>query len=84
MIVAFERAVADLPFAILATDQSTVNFAFHRQSRQLVWRDWVNKIIKSVLTPPAFLPVTFKKIGPVKSELVFQVKYPQAGICNRL
>jgi tripeptide aminopeptidase len=30
MIVAFERAVADLPFAILVTDQSTVNFAFHR------------------------------------------------------
>ncbi|CSP65564.1 Uncharacterised protein [Shigella sonnei] len=47
MIVAFERAVADLPFAILVTDQSTVNFAFHRQTRQLVWRDRVNKIIKA-------------------------------------
>lgn len=46
MIVAFERAMADLPFAILMANESAVDFAFHRQPRQLIRRERIDKVAK--------------------------------------
>lgn len=46
MIVAFERAMADLPFAILMANETTVDFAFHRQPRQLIRRERIHKVAK--------------------------------------
>ncbi|ABV13051.1 hypothetical protein CKO_01924 [Citrobacter koseri ATCC BAA-895] len=49
VVVTLERAVADLPFTILMTDQTAIDFAFHRQSRQFVRGERINEVVE-----PAF------------------------------
>ncbi len=67
VIVALKRAVADVPFTILMTDQAAVDFALHRQPSQLVRREGIDKVGYATLQHyRALLPVTLNKIGPVE------------------
>ncbi len=48
----FRTGVADLPFAILVTDQSTVNFAFIARPANSSGEIGSIKLLKPLLTPP--------------------------------
>ena len=44
-----EGTVAGLPLTVFMADQAAIDFGFHRQTRQLVWRNRVNKARESIL-----------------------------------
>ena len=56
----------------------------HWQKRPVVLKRGFNNFIDPI-SPDELAGLAMEsEVGPVKSELVFHVKHPQAGICNRL
>ncbi|MNE45088.1 hypothetical protein D3C80_1393550 [compost metagenome] len=58
VIEMFKRTVAGLPVPSCLAHQTAVNFRLHRQPRQFVWRDRVNKVREGIFQNHRFfLPV---------------------------
>ncbi|MNT54939.1 hypothetical protein D3C72_1921370 [compost metagenome] len=54
----FKRTVAGLPFSLCVADQTAVNLLLHRQPRQFVWRDRIDKIREGIFQNNRFfLPI---------------------------
>lgn len=67
VIVAFERAMADLPFPVTVADRAAIDFAFHRQPGQFIRANGIDEISEAALEDyRAFLPVAFDKVRPVE------------------
>ncbi|MNR24846.1 hypothetical protein D3C85_1419530 [compost metagenome] len=58
-------------------DQTAVDFRLHRQARQLIRRDRIDKIREGIFQHNGlFLPVFFEKFRPVEIQLIRHGKAP--------
>lgn len=71
VIEMLKRAIARLPLAVSMAYQAAINFRLHRQTRQFIRGNGVDKIREGIFQHNGlFLPVFFKKFRPVQVQLI--------------
>lgn len=71
VIEMLKRAIARLPLAVSVAYQAAIDFRLHRQTRQFIRGNGVDKIREGIFQYNGlFLPVFFKKFRPVQVQLI--------------